>query len=159
VRDVSAWLFNNWFALLQGVGIVAGLLFTGISLRREAASRRLNAMLTLTAQHRDLWNEVHRRPELGRILSDSVDLVGHPITLAEEEFLNIVFVHFSTGWELSVRHGLISRDAFGEDVRRFFQLPIPKVVWERTKGVREPGFVRFVAECLPEPPSEGGRPP
>ncbi len=147
MSHVVPWLSQNWFTLLQGIGIIAGLIFTGISLRRETLSRRMNALLTLTEQHRELWSEVHRRPDLGRILAAEVDLLGHPITTAEEEFLNIVFVHFSTGWEMSVRHRLISRDAFREDVRRFFSLPIPNQVWERTKAVRDPRFVRFVDGC------------
>ena len=144
---VIAWLSKNWFTLLQGIGIIAGLLFTGISLRRETISRRMNALLALTGQHRELWSEVHRRSDLSRFLADDVDLVGDPVTMAEEEFLNIVIVHFAMGWELATRHRLISKEAFREDVRHFFSRPIPRQVWEQTKAVRDPGFVRFVDSC------------
>ena len=148
MADAWLWVINNWFSLLQGGGIVAGLMFTGISLRHEVASRRLTAMLTLTQQHRELWSEVHRRPDLGRILAEEADLVGRPVTLAETEFLNIVFVHFAMGWELALRHRLISEAAFRDDVIRFCSLPVPRTVWERSKIGREPGFVRFVDDAL-----------
>jgi hypothetical protein len=38
-------------------------------------------------------------------------------------------------------------DAFKDDVRSFFKLPIPRFVWEHTKQGRDPLFVRFVEEC------------
>ena len=148
--DVVPWLSSNWFSLLQGVGIIAGLFFTGVSLRREAVSRRMNTLLALSQQHRELWGEVHRHPELGRVLAESADLLNQPITMAEQEFLNIVFVHFATGWEMMKRYRLVSEAAFRRDVTSFLSLPIPCHVWEKTKSLREPRFVRFVERCLKE---------
>jgi hypothetical protein len=40
---------------------------------------------------------VHRRPELGRIMEVTADFVAKPITVSEQEFLNLVIIHFNTG--------------------------------------------------------------
>lgn len=98
---LPVWLEQNWFPLLQSTGIIGGLLFTALSVRRDTRARRAADLLKLAEQHRDLWSEIHRRPELSRILSADVDLLSSPITPVEKEFLDIVFVHFYTGWLLA----------------------------------------------------------
>jgi hypothetical protein len=137
--------------LLQGAGIVGSLLFTAAALRQGARSLRLSALLKLTEQHRELWSEVHRRPELARVLAPEVDLVHHPVTSAEEEFLNVILVHFQTGWEMAVRHRMVSREAYRRDLLEFLTLPIPRDVWNRTRSHRDPTFTRFVEACLASP--------
>ncbi|MGE3312769.1 MAG: DUF6082 family protein [Limisphaerales bacterium] len=146
--DGIGWLADNWVDLLQGVGIVGSLLFTAAALRQGARSIRLGSLLKLTEHHRELWSEVHRRPELARVLAHEVDLVRDPVTPAEEEFLNIVFVHFQTGWEMAVRHRLVSQEAYGRDLMEFLALPIPRDVWNRTRAHRDPPFTRFVEDHL-----------
>ena len=71
-------------------------------------ARKVSDLLTLTAQHRELWNEVYRRPELSRIFATAADLVANPVSVAEERFLNEVIVHFNTGWHLARRKSLFS---------------------------------------------------
>lgn len=118
-----------------------------VALHQGARSLRLSALLKLTEHHRELWSEVHRRPSWPE-LAPEVDLVRDPVTPAEEEFLNIVFVHFQTGWEMAVRHRMVSREAYGRDLMEFLALPIPRDVWNRTRPHRDPPFVQFVEECL-----------
>src|SRR5437763_12845497 len=124
------WLTNNWFSLLQSLGIICGLLFTATSIRRDTAARRASDLLSLSERHQDLWSELYRRPELSRIRRKEVDLLGEPVTAAEAEFLRLVFVHFHVGWLLVKRGGLIQMRALKEDVRTFFSLPIPRTVWK-----------------------------
>jgi hypothetical protein len=143
-----AWLNDNWFPLLQSLGIVGGLLFTGLAARREARSRLTSDRLVLLEQHRELWSEVHRRPELERVVLPSVDLVAHPVSVAEERFLNLVIVHFHTGWQLAVSGVVHSPEIMAADVRSFFALPLPRAVWEQAKAARDPEFVRFVEAAL-----------
>lgn len=145
---ILSWIEGNWFSLLQGAGIVFGLLFTAVSIRRETRTRKASDLLALGQQHRDLWNEVHRRPELGRVLDPNADLVGCPVTSAEENFLLVAIVHFNTGWHLASRGSFLQLSVLAEDAGWFFDLPIPRTVWQRTKRAREPGFVRFVESCM-----------
>ena len=143
-----SWLAENWFNLLQGAGIVAGLCFTALSLRQETSGRKVSDLLALTEQHRELWSELHRRPKLQRVLCEEVNLVEKPITPAEAEFLNVVIVHFNTGWLLAKAGALVTKDGLAKDIRAFFALPLPHLVWQQTRHTREPRFRRFVAAIL-----------
>ena len=145
------WLRDNWFVFLQSAGIIGGLFFTALSIRQGTTARRVTDLLTLTEQHRELWNEVYRRPELGRVFASTIDLIANPVTVAEERFLNEVVVHFTTGWLLARKKSLITMEALKADSGSFFELPLPRAVWEQTKSARDPAFVRFVESCLRHP--------
>ena len=119
--------------LVQGVGIVGGLIFTALSIRRETKARKVSDLLTLTAQQRKLWIKMHERPELQRILKAEVDLVSQPISSGEEQYLNEIIVHFNTGWLLAKSGALIEASGLAADMRSFFSLPIPKAVWNQGK--------------------------
>jgi hypothetical protein len=142
------WLEQNWFSLIQTVGIVAGLLFTAKTLRRDLSDRRTGKLLALAEQHRELWSEAVRNPDLCRIFQDEVDLAKAPVTSGEEEFLNVVIYHFNTGWELAKLGELLSMDVFGLDAKTFFCRPIPKAVWLKSRSRRNPAFVAFIDSCL-----------
>ncbi len=148
----TIWLTNNWFSLLQSVGIICGLLFTAISIRRDTASRRAGDLLILSERHQELWAELYRRPELSRIRSKEVDLLANPVTTLEVEFLRAVFVHFFTGYLLARNGSLLQMKVFQADAQNFFSLPIPKAVWRDNRDGRDPEFVSFVEACL-EPKS------
>ena len=148
MAPLLSWLKENWFPTLQGVGIVAGLAFTAVSLRRDAKGRKRTDALALMQQHRELWSEVHRRPELGRILQGTADLIANPITVTEQEFLNLVIIHFNTGWQLAREGKLLKLETLAVDAGGFFSLPLPRAVWEQTKSAREREFVAFVDGCL-----------
>jgi hypothetical protein len=150
---VFLWLRDNWFPVLQTIGIMGGLLFTAVSIRQSTNARKTSDLLALTEQHRQLWNEVYSRPELGRIYSEGADLIAAPVTITEERFLNEVIVHFQTGWQLACQGSLITLDAMRADARTFFKLPIPRHVWRQTKAGREEKFVKFVEDCLVVPGS------
>lgn len=68
--DFVPWLSLHWFTLLQSIGIVGGLLFTGVSLRIDTKVRRVSTLITITQQHRDIWTQLYRRPEMARHLPD-----------------------------------------------------------------------------------------
>lgn len=149
-----AWLSQNWFSLLQSVAIVAGLLFTAISIRRETRNRKVGDLLTLAERHRELWSEVHRLPELQRVMSEEADLVANPITTAEREFLNLAFVHFNIGWQLAGANTFLSLEALSLDAKRFFSLPLPRSVWNSARQTRDPKFVNFIESSLKSHPAE-----
>ena len=145
---IARWAAENWFSLVQSVGIIAGFWFTAAGNRREGKARKRSDLLALTQEHRELWSEAHRRPDLGRIFQPEVDLVGSPITTAEQEFLNLVFVHFETGWQLAKQGVATPLAVLSLDVRSFFRLPIVRAVWEETRWSRNPEFVKFVDRVL-----------
>ncbi len=142
------WLNRHWFDLVQTLGILAGISVTSLALRRETRARKLSDYLTLAGHHRELWSDAHRRPELSRIFQREVDLIADPISVTEEEFLNLVIVHFGTGWLMARDNGLVKLKPLAADARAFFSLPIPNAVWERTTHFRDPEFVAFVRAAL-----------
>ena len=150
-----SWIEQNWFLLLQGLGILGGLLFTGLSLGQANKGRKITNLLELSEQHRQLWTEVRERPELARILRTDVDLIAAPITVAEEAYMNLVFNHFSVGWTVARAGSLLTLSALALDVAAFFSLPIPRSVWEETKGNRDRKFVCFVQRVLASHRREG----
>lgn len=139
--------------MAQSLGIAAGLMFNALALRRDIQARRTGDQILLTEQHRELWSEVHRRPELGRIFNPTADLAVVPLTSTEEQFLRLVFVHFHTGWLLARENSLLTLDVLARDAGDFFRLPVPCAAWQRLRGAMEPSFVRFIdAQVrLPEP--------
>lgn len=142
------WLKDNWFIYLQSLGIAGSLIFTALSLRRDTKARTISDFLAVTELHRELWSEVHRRPDLARVLLKEADLIRQPASPAEQEFLNTVFVHFYTGWLLS-RHSVMATEAaLAVDVKDFFSRPLPRQVWNETKSARDPRFCAYVEGCL-----------
>lgn len=146
--NVLAWLEANWFSVVQSTGIVGSILLTALMLRRDRRGRKISDLLTLSQHHRDLWSEMHRRPELARIVRPEVDLVGHPITTAEEEFLMLAIMHFDTGWRLAREGSLLTLANMAIDAGSFFTLPLPAHVWAHIRHQRDPKFVKFVEDAV-----------
>lgn len=127
---------------------MASLGFAGFAFRREQRSRAITERLQLLEQHRELWSKVHEHKELKRIKEPNLDLVGEPVTALEREFLNMIFIHFETGWRLAELGSVNSLDTIRTDVKTFFRLPLPAAVWAETKDLRNDEFRRFVDDCL-----------
>src|SRR5437660_10851603 len=136
------WASHNWFSLLQSVGIIGSLLFTGLTLRQDVKERRTSHDLAITKAHRELWTNLYKRPSLARVLDPNADLSSQPITQEEEMFVLLLVVHLNTA--LEVLRSETPDEALRQDIRWFFSLPIPKAVWEKVKGRQEPAFARFV---------------
>ncbi|MCI0538265.1 MAG: hypothetical protein L0Z50_23920, partial [Verrucomicrobiales bacterium] len=62
--------------------------------------------------------------------------------------LNLVIVHFHTGWLFAQQGSFLNAENLASDVRSFFSLPIPKAIWIETKEGRDSNFVKFVESCL-----------
>ena len=145
---VVSWLVANWFQALQSLSIVSGLVFAGCSVARDARARRVANLLSLARDHRELWLEVYRQPELHRILDPNPDLVAKPRTFAETAMVNLLLIHLSTTWQLNRLRLMLMPGGVENDIKNLFSLPIPKSVWDQTKALRDPKFARFVDQCL-----------
>lgn len=143
------WIAENWFTLLNAIGIIGGLLFTGFSLRSEIQTRRIANLLTITRNHREIWTEWSRRSDLQRVLDARPSgALGNSFTRDEEIFVNSVILHLVSVFE-AMKSGLfIKPEGLREDVANFFSIPIPRAVWEKTKALQNDDFVAFVEDCL-----------
>jgi len=146
MRDMGflIWLHANWFTLLQSLGIVGGLVFTGTSLRIDTTVRRVANGFELTKQHREIWMQLYSRPDLKRVLDPATDLHATVISDEEEMFVNFLILHLANAYRAMKAGVFLLPDELHQDVTAFFSLPIPKAVWERTRRFRNKDFSEFV---------------
>jgi len=81
---------------------------------------------------------------LWRVKKDSIDLAADPVTASEENFVRDLINHLRSTYFASERGVYIQPAALPEDIRSFFTLPIPSVVWKRTKAFHDRDFISFV---------------
>ena len=146
--ELQTWLNQNWFNVIQTLGIIATGLLAILTLSRETRARRFGDYLVVVNQHRELWREAYCRSELARVFQPDVDLIAAPVSVAEEEYLNLVIDHFHTGWLLARERVILRTEVLAADACHFFTLPLPRQVWESTLQGRDPKFVQFIKEAL-----------
>lgn len=142
--DFVAWLSSHLFSLIQVIGIVGGLTFTAVSFRMDARSRQVSNFLAITKSHREIWSELYTHPELSRALEAKRDLVKEPIKPEEELFVKMLILHLNSAFYASRYRELIQPEEVSRDIREFFALTLPRVVWERLRPLQDKEFVRFV---------------
>jgi hypothetical protein len=146
--ELLNWIAVHGFDVLGAIGIIAGLLFTGFSFRQDAKVTRIQNLLTITRNHREIWSELYRQPELSRVLDPKADIVAKPITTAERLFVRFVILHLKSAFEAG-RNGVYGAPAaLREDTNSFFSLPIPKVVWDKAKAFQDSKFATFVEGAM-----------
>jgi hypothetical protein len=142
------WILQNWFDLFSVVGIIGGLWFTAVSLRSETKTRRIANLLTITANHREVWKEFFRSPELARVIEPTADVSKQPITPAEEFFMNMIISHTSSMYEALKDDLVIRQEGLRRDVQSFFSLPVPNAVWTKAKLLQNQDFAAFIESSL-----------
>jgi plasmid maintenance system killer protein len=146
--EVSRWLTEHWFDLLQTVGIVGSLLFAAYTTRKDVRARKIGNSIAINEQYRQIWKELYERPELSRVLEKAVDLGKKPISVQEELFVNMLILHLSTVYR-AMRHGeFVKLEGLRKDVEGFFSLPVPRVMWEKIKPLQDTDFIAFIEDCL-----------
>jgi hypothetical protein len=141
------WIANNWFNLLSSAGIIGGLWFTAVSLHSETKTRRVANLLTVIQNHRELWSDFYRSPQLSRVMDASVDIVRQPVTREEDRFVKLVIQHLNGVFQAMQNALVIKPEGVRRDVYSFFSLPIPKAVWQNARILQNDDFVAFVEAC------------
>ena len=142
-----AWLANNSFNLLSAVGVIGSLLFTAISLRSATQTQRIANLLSITANHREVWKVFLNHRELVRVRDASADMAEQPITQAERVFVNMVIQHINSVYYAMSDQLVVKVEGLRRDVAQFFSLPIPREVWERIQVLQNDDFVAVVESC------------
>lgn len=142
--EIPRWFAENWFNLLSAVGIVGSLLFTGFNIRSEAKTRRIANLIALTQNHRDIWQQMLRRPGIGRVLDEHADLNTMPVTREEEVFVNLVIQHLNVVFHAMRDDLTIQPEGLRRDVAWFFSLPVARSVWDRNRDLQDERFAAFV---------------
>jgi hypothetical protein len=146
--EIGGWVSQNWFTLLSAVGIIGGLLFTAISLRSDTKTRRIANLLTITANHREVWKEFLNNPNLARICDTTADMAKQPVTDAERVFATLVILHMNSVYYAMSDQLVVEYEGLRRDIGRFISRPVPKAVWEKIKPFQNDDFVKFIESAL-----------
>jgi hypothetical protein len=149
------WAVENWFNVLSAVIGFGGLWFAGFAIHRDAQARREEAkarkyanQIAVTTNHREIWKEFFRTPELRRVIEPSTDILEKPVTVEEEFFVLMVIANTSLMYEALKDELVTKQDGFRRDIRLFFSLPIPKAVWTKTKLLQNHDFAAYIDSSL-----------
>jgi hypothetical protein len=145
--ELRAWFADNAVSLISAFGIVGSLLIAALSFRSEAKTRRIANLLSITANHREVWKVFVNDKALARVLSASADTSRQPVTEAEQAFVTLVFTHISSVYYAMNDQLVINLDGLRRDIVQFLSLRIPREVWEKIKVLQNDDFVAFVESC------------
>ena len=145
--EVSRWAVENWFDILNAIGIISGLFFTAHSLRSETKTRKVANLLAMTANHREIWKETFTRPDLAEVVNPSADVVKQPVTYDQEIFVKMVILQLSSVYEALKNELVIQQEGLRRDAASFLSLPIPGAVWEKIKVFQNADFAAFIENC------------
>ena len=145
--EIGHWVAANLFNLLSAVGVIGSLWFTAISLRSETKTRRVANLLTITANHREIWSEFLKSDKLARVRDANADTLKQPVTEAERVFVTFVILHMSSVYHAMSDQLVVKVEGFRRDIAQFFSLPVPRDVWEKSKVLQNDDFVAFVESC------------
>jgi hypothetical protein len=146
--EVFHWAAQNWFDLLQSLGIIGGLLFTCAAFKDDTKARRTANLIEITKAHREIWTELYDRPELTRVSDRAVDLEHAPMKPAEELFIGLLILHLNTSFQAMKAGVFISPDGLRKDIGQFFSAPMARIVWTKMRALQDGDFIRFVESCF-----------
>lgn len=138
---ILGWLKTDWFNLVQSFCLVGGFIFA-------EKAWRIQFLAALAEKHRSVWEKIMDKPELHRIFSKEADLSKLPVTPVEKMALDIILVHYETGWEAAKFLDRGRLLPLANDISRFFRLPLVHEAWEKNKGSHDKRFVRFVTRAI-----------
>ena len=151
---MESWLSENWFYILSSVVGFGGLWFSAFAIhndararKEETKARKVANLLAITASHREVWKIFLYHNELMRVRDNSADTAKHPITHAEQVFVNLVIQHVNSVYYTINDQFVVEYDGFRRDIAQFFSLPIPREVWGKIKIYQNDKFVAFVESC------------
>src|ERR1017187_1723317 len=144
---IGDWLANNLFNLLSAAGIIGSLWFTAISLRSGTQTRRIANLLTITANHREIWKVFLNDKGLARVRDAAADTTKQPVTDAERVFVTFVILHMSSVFHAMSDQLVVKVEGLRRDIAQFFSLPITREVWEKIQVLQNEDFVAFVESC------------
>lgn len=146
--EVVRWLTEHGGSVLEGVGIVGGLIFTGVGLHRDSKARRIGNLIGLTQQQRDIWNRAMEEPELIRVQAAERDIMKEPPTTREKLFVRSLVIYLATVHRAVRLDELLRPHGMERDIREFFSKPLPRDVWNDLRPYQDPDFVAFVEAQL-----------
>jgi hypothetical protein len=133
---------------LEPVGIIAGLVFSGVVLRNDIRERRLQNRIKIVEGYREIWSALMRDPSLERILRSDVDLTMAPLTAGEDRLVRFIFHNMMIAYDMQATGQLGDIGDFEKDAAEFLAQPIPRAVWKEIARFQPQKFRSFVEKLL-----------
>ena len=141
-------LLENLSALLEPVGIIAGLFFSGIALRNDTRARRIENHIKIADGYREIWSAQVADPRLERILLSGVDLTACPVSPSEDRLVRFIFQNILLAFEARQAGQLGDIGDLEKDVGEFISHPIPRAVWKEIARFQPQTFRKFVETLM-----------
>ena len=138
------WSAEHWVELFQTYGIIVGNIFTIAALVLDRRTRRITNLIEINKDHREIWSELYKRPELIRISEIDVDLSTSPIKPEENLFISLLILHLNCAYQAMKNDLYTEPEGMREDIRQFFSRPMAIAVWDKLKVFQDKDFVKFV---------------
>lgn len=107
MADFISYVRENWLNVVTATGVI-GSLWIGIKKSNRDAKDKADEKLERAGdRHVELWTRMSKEPGLKRILQTELDVRAEPISVEEEEFINLVMVHFLKTWRLAKNGGAV----------------------------------------------------
>lgn len=138
---IAEWLSTNWFIFVQTAGIIASLLFTGISIRADGNARQIETLITFTEHHRQIWSLAFEVPEISKHYFGESD--------ARKRLLVTLLIHHLHALFRAIQKGLIPEPAkMRKDIGAFFTDEFAKTIWNESAQYHESDFVNFIEQII-----------
>jgi hypothetical protein len=137
--ELVRWFFDHAAQLIESVGIMMGLFFTGFALRSDVRSRQAEILMRLYHDE---------RPELKRIFQNKVDLAATPITPAEARFIQYFVNHVALSFRAQKLGLYRSPEQLETDLRDFFGYPVPREAWKKLRRFQDQDFAEYIEKVL-----------
>lgn len=128
--------------------LVATLLYTALTLRRDARIGTAETILKITAQHRELALTIMSGAKLAALLDRKRDLAAQPVTDEEERTVGFLLNHLRATFYAQKAGIYVQPAGLAEDLRSFFSHAGARAVWDKSKKGHEPKFVAFVEKFI-----------
>jgi hypothetical protein len=145
IMHIIGDLITVW---LEPVGIIAGLVFSGVALRNDTRARRIENHIKISDGYREIWSTQVADPKLDRILLSNPDLITTPISPAEDRLVRFIFQNVLLAFEARQAGQLGDIGNLEKDVAEFISRPIPKAVWKEIARFQPEAFRKFVEALM-----------
>ncbi len=134
----------SYLELLQAISIIAGLLFTAVTIIRNTKARKASNLIALNNSQRHVWSNILKSGHEKRILSREADIKNKSVTPEEKVLIVSAILHLYTVFQVEKLGQLSDVDGMEKDIQHFFQNPLVAEVWQKNKEFQNRDFVKYV---------------
>lgn len=138
----------DWIEVAQTIGIITAIMISVWQIRVMIKHNKLQIQQQMILSHRDYWKLMYQYPELARITEKNINLDEKPLTIFEERYVHMLINHLTFVISASKEKSYEILEGDKLDIKTFFELPIPKKVWNESKKYHSKDFVKKFEDII-----------